>query len=64
MAEGTTRLILGRRMGEAVTLHTDQGEITVTIRKGEGKRVELVIDCPPSVKIRRSELATRRWEVA
>ena len=46
-------LVLSRRIGESIVIN---GGITVTVIKVKGQAVQLGIDAPAEISIRRSEL--------
>lgn len=53
-------LVLSRKIGESIVIG---GGITVTVNKVKGNIVQLGIDAPREVSIRRSELSKLRREV-
>jgi carbon storage regulator len=52
-------LVLSRRLGEEVVI---AGTIRLTILAAKGDRVQIGIEAPPSVAVRRQEIQERRPE--
>jgi len=53
-------LVLSRRAGESIVIN---GGITVSVVKVKGRVVQIGIDAPVDVSIRRSELCERHREI-
>ena len=49
-------LVLGRRQGEMITLHTSDGLVTIRVKKIKPEQVWLTLNAPKSINIVRSEI--------
>lgn len=49
-------LILSRKIKESITLQTQEGTITISIKNIKGRQVKVGIDAPQSVYVDRTEL--------
>ena len=49
-------LVLGRRQGEMITLHTSDGPVTIRVKKIKPEQVWLTLNAPKSINIVRSEI--------
>lgn len=49
-------LVLGRKKGEVINVHTDQGLITITVKLIKNDAVWFTFNAPASVNIVRSEI--------
>lgn len=55
-------LCLGRRCTEAVVIGTPPNQVTIIVKRINHDRVQLAIDAPHDVSIRRSEISPRESE--
>ena len=53
-------LVLSRKRGESILIHTPQGTIRVLLLDRNADRVRLGIDAPTEVKVMRAELLEKR----
>ena len=51
-------LVLSRKIKESITLQTQDGTITIYIKKIKARQVKVRIDAPQSVYVDRTELLT------
>lgn len=51
-------LVLSRKIKESITLQTQEGTITIYIKKIKARQVKVGIDAPQSVDVNRTELLT------
>ena len=49
-------LVLSRKTKESITLQTQEGTITISIKNIKGQQVKIGIDAPQSVYVVRTEL--------
>ena len=49
-------LVLGRRKGETITLHTSDGPVTIRVKSIKKEQVWLTLNAPKSINIVRSEI--------
>jgi carbon storage regulator CsrA len=49
-------LVLGRRQGETITLHTSDGDVTIRVKKIKPEQIWLTLNAPKSINIVRSEI--------
>jgi carbon storage regulator CsrA len=49
-------LVLGRRKGETITLHTSDGAVTIRVKNIKKEQVWLTLNAPKSINIVRSEI--------
>jgi len=49
-------LVLGRKQGEMITLHTSDGSVTIRIKKLKNESVWLTFNAPKAINIVRSEI--------
>jgi carbon storage regulator CsrA len=49
-------LVLGRRQGETITLHTSDGLVTIRVKNIKKEQVWLTLNAPKSINIVRSEI--------
>jgi carbon storage regulator CsrA len=49
-------LVLGRRQGETITLHTSDGDVTIRVKNIKKEQVWLTLNAPKSINIVRSEI--------
>jgi carbon storage regulator CsrA len=49
-------LVLSRKIKESITLQTQEGTITISIKNIKGQQVKIGIDAPLSVDVDRTEL--------
>ena len=49
-------LVLGRRQGETITLHTSDGAVTIRVKNIKKEQVWLTLNAPKSINIVRSEI--------
>jgi len=49
-------LVLSRKIKESITLQTQEGIITISIKNINGRQVKVGIDAPQSVYVDRTEL--------
>ncbi len=52
-------LVLGRRQGETITLHTSDGLVTIRVKNIKKEQVWLTLNAPKSINIVRSEIDVR-----
>ncbi len=52
-------LVLGRRQGETITLHTSDGDVTIRVKNINKEQVWLTLNAPKSINIVRSEIDAR-----
>ncbi len=57
-------LVLTRCIGESLVIHTDQGEVQITVTRCTNRRCRLGIDAPDSFRIVRSEIVQREQDAA
>jgi carbon storage regulator CsrA len=53
-------LVLGRRKGETITLHTSDGDVTIRVKNIKKEQVWLTLNAPKSINIVRSEIDGRK----
>ena len=53
---GEGNLVLGRRQGETITLHTSDGPVTIRVKKIKPEQIWLTLNAPKSINIVRSEI--------
>ncbi len=55
-------LVLGRRQGETITLHTSDGPVTIRVKKIKPEQIWLTLNAPKCINIVRSEIDDRKAE--
>jgi carbon storage regulator CsrA len=59
---GEGNLVLGRRQGETITLHTSDGPVTIRVKKIKPEQIWLTLNAPKCINIVRSEIDGRKAE--